>query len=141
MSLLSKAWILKTLAFAILVGSVMALIEKSGGIEGFVDFMQNKIALVKSERSALMLSYVVGVIIFVESSITALISGAVGKPFCKKYKIPNAKLAFVCDSTSAPISSLLIFNGWGALLLGLVSTQVSLGIIEGDATAILIDSI
>jgi Na+/H+ antiporter NhaC len=141
MNLLSEAWILKTLAFAILVGSVMALIEKSGGIEGFVDFMQNKISLVKSERSALMLSYVVGVIIFVESSITALISGAVGKPFCQKYKIPNAKLAFVCDSTSAPISSLLIFNGWGALLLGLVSTQISLDVISGDATSILIDAI
>ena len=140
-TLLSKAWILKTLAFAILVGSIMALLEKSGGIEGFVDFMQNKISLVKSERSALMLSYIVGVIIFVESSITALIAGAVGKPFCEKYKIPNAKLAFVCDSTSAPISSLLIFNGWGALLLGLVSTQINLGVISGDSIDILIDAI
>ena len=119
----------------------MALIEKSGGIEGFVDFMQNKIALVKSERSALILTYIVGIIIFVESSITALIAGAVGKPFCEKYQISNAKLAFVCDSTSAPISSLLIFNGWGALLLGLVSTQVTLGVIQGDATSILIDAV
>lgn len=139
-SLLSKAWILKTLAFAILVGSIMALIEKSGGIEGFVDFMQHR-ALVKSSRSALMLSYIVGVIIFVESSITALIAGAVGKPLCDKYKIPSAKLAFVCDSTSAPISSLLILNGWGALLLGLVSTQISLGVIDADAIDILIDSV
>ena len=124
-TLLSKGWILKTLAFAILVGSIMALIEKSGGIGGFVDFMQNKISLIKSPRSALILSYIVGVIIFVESSITSLIAGAVGKPFCHKYKIPNAKLAFVCDSTSAPISSLIILNGWGALLLGLVTTQIS----------------
>ncbi len=119
----------------------MALVEKSGGIEGFVDFMQNKIALVKSERSALILAYVVGVIIFVESSITALIAGAVGKPFCEKYKIPNAKLAFVCDSTSAPISSLLVFNGWGALLLGLISTQITLGVIDGDSVNILIDAV
>jgi len=140
-TLLSKAWILKTLAFAILVGSIMALIEKSGGIGGFVDFMQNKISLVKSQRSALILSYIVGVIIFVESSITALIAGAVGKPFCHEYKIPNAKLAFVCDSTSAPISSLIILNGWGALLLGLVTTQISLEVIDVDAIDILIDSI
>ncbi|MCW8895737.1 MAG: sodium:proton antiporter [Sulfurimonas sp.] len=119
----------------------MALIEKSGGIEGFVDFMQHRVSLVKSPRSALMLSYIVGVIIFVESSITALIAGAVGKPFCDKYKIPSAKLAFVCDSTSAPISSLIVLNGWGALLLGLISTQITLGVIDANAVDLLIDSI
>ncbi len=140
-SLLLEAWILKTLAFAVLVGSIMALIEKSGGIEGFVDFMQHKVGLVKSPRAALMLSYFIGVVIFVESSITSLIAGAVGKPFCDKYKIPSAKLAFVCDSTSAPISSLIILNGWGALLLGLVATQISLGVIDASAIDILIDAI
>jgi len=140
-SLLLEPWILKTLAFAILVGSIMALIERSGGIEGFVDYMLHKTKIVKSERSALMISYIVGVIIFVESSITALISGAVGKPLCDKYKIPSAKLAFVCDSTSAPISSLIVLNGWGALLLGLIATQISLGVIEADAVSLLIDSI
>jgi len=140
-SLLSEAWILKTLAFAILVGSIMALIEESGGIGGFVDFVQHKIKFVRSQRSALMLSYIVGVIIFVESSITALISGAVGKPLCDKYKIPYAKLAYVCDSTSAPISSLIVLNGWGALLLGLISTQVTLGILQGDGVSILINSL
>ena len=140
-SLLSEAWILKTLAFAVLVGSIMALIEKSGGIEGFVDFMQHKAGLVKSPRSALMLSYLIGVVIFVESSITSLIAGAVGKPFCDTYKIPSAKLAFVCDSTSAPISSLIILNGWGALLLGLIATQISLGVIDVNAIDILIDAI
>jgi len=141
LSLISEPWIVKTLAFAILVGSVIALIEKSGGIEGFIDFAVNKTSLVKSKRSALFLSYVIGVIIFVESSITSLIAGAVGRPLCDKYKIPHAKLAFVCDSTSAPISSLIVLNGWGALLLGLISTQITLGIIEGDGVGILIESL
>lgn len=140
-SLLSEAWILKTLGFAILVGSIMALIDKSGGIDGFVDFMQNRVKLVKSQRSSLLLSYAVGVIIFIESSITALIAGAVGRPFCAKYEIPQAKLAFVCDSTSAPISSLIILNGWGALLLGLISTQITNGLLEANAIDLLIDSI
>ncbi len=119
----------------------MALIDKSGGIDGFVNFMQNKTKLVKSPRSSLLLSYAVGVIIFVESSITALIAGAVGRPFCDKYRIPQAKLAFVCDSTSAPISSLIILNGWGALLLGLISTQITHGVLEANAIDLLIDSV
>jgi len=140
-SLLSEAWILKTLGFAILVGSIVALIEKSGGIGGFVDFVQHKIKFVSSARSALLLSYVVGVSIFVESSITSLISGTVGKPLCDKYKIPYAKLAHVCDSTSAPTCSLIVLNGWGALLLGLISTQISLGVLQGDGVTILINSL
>ena len=140
-SLLSTPWILKTLGFAILVGSVMALIEKSGGIEGFVAYIVEQKSFVSSERSSLILSYIIGVVIFIESSITALISGAVGRPLCDKYKVSHAKLAFVCDSTSAPISSLIVLNGWGALLLGLIATQISSGMIEGDSVAILIDAV
>lgn len=140
-SLLSEPWILKTLGFAILVGSIMALIEQSGGIEGFVDFMQKRLGLVKSARSALVLSYVIGIVIFIESSITSLIAGAVGRGFVKEYKIPAAKLAFVCDATAAPVSSLIILNGWGALLLGLIATQIQSGVIEGDAITILLESI
>ncbi len=140
-SLLSEAWILKTLGFAILVGSIMSLIEKSGGIDGFIDFMQHKVKIINSQRSSLMLSYIIGVVIFIESSITSLIAGAVGRPFCHKYKIPQAKLAFVCDSTSAPISSIIILNGWGALLLGLVSTQITQGVLDANAIEILIDAV
>jgi len=140
-SLLSQTWILKTLAFAIFVGSIMALLEKSGGIAGFVDTLQKKHSFISSKRSALMLSYFIGIVIFIESSITALISGAVGRPFCKEYNISNAKLAYVCDSTSAPVSSLILLNGWGALLLGLISTQITLGMIEGDSVEILIEAV
>lgn len=140
-SLLQEPWILKTLAFAILVGSVMALIEKSGGIEGFVAYTQSKNYFASSKRSALLLTYLIGIFIFIESSITSLIAGAVGKPLCDKQNISRAKLAFVCDSTSAPISSLIVLNGWGALLLGLIATQIAQGMISGDSVNILIDAV
>lgn len=141
LSLLRQGWILKTLAFAVLVGSVMELMQKSGGINGFVAFMTQKTELVNSPRSALLVSYFIGVIIFIESSITSLIAGAVGRPLCDKEHVPHAKLAFVCDSTSAPISSLVVLNGWGALLLGLIATQVQTGTISGDNVNILLHSV
>jgi Na+/H+ antiporter NhaC len=140
-SLLSEAWIIKTLAFAILVGSVMELLERSGGIGGFVEHMTLKSKLVTSPRSALMVSYIIGIVIFIESSITSLIAGAVGRPLCDREGVPHAKLAFVCDSTSAPISSLIVLNGWGALLLGLISTQIDAGMIAGDSVAWLLKSV
>ncbi len=141
LSLLSEPWILKTLAFAVLVGSVMELMQKSGGISGFVAYMTQETTLVHSPRSALLVSYIIGVIIFIESSITSLIAGAVGRPLCDREKVPHAKLAFVCDSTSAPISSLIVLNGWGALLLGLIATQIETGMIEGDNVNILLHSV
>lgn len=127
--------------FVILIGSLMEILQKSGSIDAFVSYMQEKKKIVKSARSALLLSYVIGIVIFIESSITSLVAGAVGRPFCQKYSIAPAKLAFVCDSTSAPISSLLVFNGWGALLLGLISTQVESGLIHGESVSFLIDAV
>lgn len=124
-----------------LVGSVIALIEKSGGIEGFITYMQNKKGIINSKRDALLVPYFIGIFIFIESSITALIAGAVGKPLCDAKRVSHAKLAFVCDSTSAPISSLIVLNGWGALLLGLINTQIEEGMINGDSIAILMNAV
>lgn len=139
--LLTTPWILKTLGFALLVGSIIALIERSGAIGGFIEYLQSKKNLITSKRSALMLSYIVGVLIFVESSITSLISGAVGKPLCDKYDIPRAKLAYVCDSTSAPICSIIVLNGWGALLLGLISVQIVENRLDIEPITLLIESV
>jgi len=139
--LLQEAWILKTLTFAILVGSVMKLLEKGGGIEAFVYYMENQKSLVKDQRSALLVPFFIGIFIFIESSITSLIAGAVGKPLCQSQKISSEKLAFVCDSTSAPVSSLIVLNGWGALLLGLITTQIESGMISGESVEILIHSV
>lgn len=139
--LLSEGWVLKTLAFAIMVGSVMALIERSGGVEGLVHELSVKRSLVKTKRSALIPSFIAGIIVFIESSITSLVAGAIGRPFCDRYGISRAKLAFVCDSTSAPVCSLIPLNGWGALLLGLIGGEITAGLIAGESATWLLESI
>ncbi len=141
LSLLTQAWIVKTLLFALLVGSVMALLKASGGIDGFIHLLHHRYALVKSKRSALLLTYVVGIVIFIESSITALIAGTVGKPLSDKYGFSRTKLAYVCDSTSAPVCSLIMINGWGALVLGLIAAQISKEVIVGESVPWLLDSL
>lgn len=141
LGLLSEAWVLKTLAFAIMVGSVMTLIERSGGVDGLVHELSVKRSWVKSKRGALIPSFIAGIIVFIESSITSLVAGAIGRPFCDRYGISRAKLAFVCDSTSAPVCSLIPLNGWGALLLGLIGGQITAGFIAGESAPWLIQSI
>lgn len=140
-ALLGEGWVLKTLAFAIMVGSVMALIERSGGVNGLVHELSVKRSWVKSKRGALMPSFIAGIVVFIESSITSLVAGAIGRPFCDRHGISRAKLAFVCDSTSAPVCSLIPLNGWGALLLGLIGGQITAGLIAGESATWLIQSI
>lgn len=139
--LLSELWVLKTLAFAIMVGSVMSLIEKSGGVAGLVHELSVQRPWVRSKRGALIPSFIAGMVIFIESSITSLVAGAIGRPFCDRYHVSRAKLAFVCDSTSAPVCSIIAINGWGALLMGLIGGQIAAGLIAGEEAHWLISAI
>lgn len=139
--LLSELWVLKTLAFAIMVGSVMSLIEKSGGVAGLVHELSVQRPWVRSKRGALIPSFIAGLVIFIESSITSLVAGAIGRPFCDRYHVSRAKLAFVCDSTSAPVCSIIAINGWGALLMGLIGGQIAAGLITGQEAQWLISAI
>ena len=139
--LFAEGWITKTLLFVLLVGAIIRLINDSGGVAGFVNYLSQKQKNIDSPKGALLLAYFLGVIIFIESSITALVAGTVAKPLCDKNGVSREKLAFVCDSTSAPICSLIPFNAWGALLLGLIVTAIDSNIIQGEGISLLIESI
>ena len=139
--LFTTSWILKTFGFMLLMGAVMHLMERSGGVNGFVYMLTHKLSLVKSDRAALLLVYIIGIVIFIETSITVLIAGAVGRPLSDAHSISRAKLAYVCDSTSAPVGSILMFNGYGALMLGLITAQMNLGFMEGESVEWLIDAV
>jgi len=102
--------------FSALVGSLIALLQRSGGVEGFVRLAQGT-RLVRGRRSAGLLAMGVGVVVFIESSITCLVTGAVARPIFDQYRISREKLAYVCDTTSAPICILIPLNGWGAFVL------------------------
>jgi len=139
--LFAEGWISKTILFALLVGSIIKLLTRSGAVEGFVSYLSQKQQSLDSPKGALLLAYFLGVIIFIESSITALVAGTVARPLCDKHGVSREKLAYVCDSTSAPVCSLIPFNAWGALLLGLIVTGINDKVIEGEGVSLLIESI
>ncbi|CAA6808825.1 MAG: Na+/H+ antiporter [uncultured Sulfurovum sp.] len=139
--LFSEGWITKTLIFALLVGAIIKLISRSGGVDGFITYLSRKQKAIDSPKGAQFLAYFIGVIIFIESSITALVAGTVAKPLCDKNKVSREKLAFICDSTSSPVCSLFPFNAWGALLLGLIVVALNDNVIQGEGIPLLIESI
>jgi Na+/H+ antiporter NhaC len=140
-ALFAEGWITKTLLFMLLVGAIIRLLTDSGAVDSFVAYLSQKAKKIDSPTGAMMLAYIIGVIIFIESSITSLVAGTVAKPLCDKNGVSREKLAYICDSTSAPICSLIPMNGWGALLLGLIITAVESKVISGDPVSLLISSI
>ena len=136
-ALLQKGWVLKTLVFAVFVGSIIELIRRGGGVDGFVRFLQEKKRLVTTKRQAELLPFFIGLAIFIESSITSLVAGTVSRPLTDRFGVSREKLAYICDSTAAPVCTLFPLNAWGALLLGLVGAQIDAGVLEGEALPIL----
>ena len=140
-SLLSEGWIAKTLLFSLMIGAVIKLLSASGGVNRFISWLSTKAQSIDSPKGAMLLAYVIGVVIFIESSITSLVAGTIAKPLCDKNGVSREKLAYICDSTSAPICSLIPLNAWGALLLGLIVTAIDGNVISGDGVSLLIASV
>jgi tetracycline resistance efflux pump len=139
--LFSEGWIVKTILFIMLVGSIMEILSRSGAVDEFVDFLSQKAQKIDSPRGAMMLAYVIGLVIFIESSITVMVASIVAKPLCDKNGVSREKLAYICDATSAPVCSMLPLNGWGALLLGLITASIAAGVIVGDPIKILLQAL
>lgn len=140
-AIFAEGWITKTIIFSFLIGAVVTLVQASGGVRGFIEYLTEKTQTIKNRKGALLLCYIIGIVIFIESSITILVSGTIARPLTDKYMVSRENLAYVCDSTSAPVCGLVPLNGWGATLIGLIGVQVSAGVLIGNPTEILIKSI
>jgi Na+/H+ antiporter NhaC len=112
----------KVIAFSALVGSLLAFTQRSGGVAGFIQWVTGR-GYVRTRRGAQLLAAFLGLGIFVESTITCLVSGAIARPLFDRFKLSREKLAYICDSTSAPVCILLPMNGWGAFILGVLAVQ------------------
>jgi len=109
----------RVILFTFAIGALIATIEAGGGVRGFVAWIEGK-RWVTSGRRAELLAWVLGILIFIESNITVLVTGAVGRPLFDRFRSSREKLAYICDSTSAPICILIPLNAWGAYVLGLL---------------------
>jgi len=119
----------RILVFSLMIGALLAYIRASGGVTATVEWIVNK-GVVKSQRHASLLTSAVGGVIFVESNLSVLTAGILARGLFDKFGLSRAKLAYIIDSTSAPICILILLNGWGAFVL------VLLGQYEFDVTAV-----
>ena len=112
----------RVLVFTLIIGGLIATIERVGGVRGFIHLLEQR-RWVNSPRQAEWLAYFTGVIVFIESNITLLVAGAISRPLFDRYRIAREKLAYIIDSTSAPICIMIPLNAWGAVVLGLIASS------------------
>lgn len=119
----------RTIVFSAMIGGLIILIQSSGGVEGFVLQIEKRLKTFskssKISKSVLiqLAAIFTGTLIFIETNISLLTTGTVFRPLFDKLKIPREKLAYIADSSSAPISVLIPFNAWGAYITGLIAAE------------------
>lgn len=119
----------RTIMFCALVGALIIFIQRSGGVAGFILRINALLEKYENRKSGSnrvvvqLLASVTGILIFVESNISVLTVGTLYRPIFDKLGIPREKLAYIADSTSAPASILIPFNGWGAYIMTLLLAQ------------------
>lgn len=127
-----------TLISFLLIGALIYLIEKSGGVEGFTEVMLKKRTLIKTKRGANIFTWLLGIIIFTSGSLSCMVTGSVSRPFNDALKVPHEKSAFIVHATSTPWCVLFPLSGWLAALAGYLTSG---GVPENEAISVLLRSI
>jgi len=112
----------RVVLFSAMIGAIITFTQYSGGMKGFINWVVGK-GVVRTRKSAGFLAWFLGFIIFIESSICVLVSGAVTRPIFDKLRISREKLSYILDSTSAPKCVLIPLNAWGAFVIALLISQ------------------
>ena len=99
-----------------LFGSLIAMLRESRGTSGFIRIGEK---LCRSERSALLGTFILGAVIFVDDYLNMLTVGTCMRPICDRRKVPREALAYLLDSTGTPICVLLPFSTWTAFYISL----------------------
>ena len=92
-----------------LMGGIISLIEKSGGAYAFGQWASKR---AKSEKPALLWTWVLGCIIFIDDYLNSMTVGSCMAPLTDKHRTPREMLAYVCDSTAAPLCVLIPITTW-----------------------------
>ncbi len=124
-SVLSDSYNVGILIFLVVLGSVVALLNKSGGSKAFGEWASKNI---KTKTGALLATWFFGVLIFVDDYFNCLTVGSVMRPVTDKYKVSRAKLAYIIDATAAPVCIIAPISSWAAAVSGFVEGEDGLAL-------------
>ena len=115
---LSKPSNIGILMFLVMLGMIVTLMTKSGGSQAYGKWAKKKM---KSSKQSLFSTFVLGVVIFVDDYFNCLTVGSVMREITDEFKVSRAMLAYIIDSTAAPICIIATISSWAAAVSGYTS--------------------
>ncbi|MEM9292705.1 MAG: Na+/H+ antiporter NhaC family protein [Acidobacteriota bacterium] len=109
---------MKILLFSALLGGMVGVISKSGGTRGIVERLS---PLATSPRRGQVATWLMGLVVFFDDYANTLIVGSTMRPITDRLRISREKLAYIVDSTAAPIASIVPISTWIGFELGLIA--------------------
>ena len=121
----SDAGNIAIIVFLVVLGIMVDLMNKTGGSEAFGRWATKT---VHTRAGAQLMTMLLGVLIFIDDYFNCLTVGAVMRPVTETHKISRAKLAYVIDSTAAPVCMIAPVSSWAAAVSGYVNSDSVSGI-------------
>lgn len=118
---LGEEFKLQILGFIILLSTAVGLMTKAGGIEGLVLLVRN---FAKTARSSQVVAWVMGLLIFFDDYANTIVVGSTMRPLLDRMKVSREKLAYIVDSTAAPVAGLSALSTWVAYEISQFSSRL-----------------
>ena len=108
------AWVILVCGF---MGGLIGVLIRTGSTRAFTEAMGRR---VRSAKGALAATWLLGIFLFVDDYLNSLAAGSAMRKLTDAYRVSREKLAYVVDSTAAPISVIIPFSTWGVFFAGLI---------------------
>ncbi|KIL43696.1 Na+/H+ antiporter NhaC family protein [Jeotgalibacillus campisalis] len=115
-------WNIFIILFLLILGVITAFINISGGARAFGEWAMKR---VKTRSGAQVLTACLGVIIFIDDYFNSLAVGQVARPLTDRHRVSRAKLAYLIDSTAAPVCVISPISSWGAYIIAVIGGILS----------------
>ena len=115
---LSDPWNVGILVFLVVLGSIVSLMNKAGGSAAFGRWASKH---VKSKIGVQVATILLGILIFIDDYFNCLTVGSVMRPIAVRNGVTKEKLAYLIDSTAAPVCIISPISSWAAAVSGFVS--------------------
>jgi tetracycline resistance efflux pump len=112
-----NTWNVYIILFLLLLGMITAFISISGGSRAFGEWAMKR---VKTKVGAQLVGAILGIIIFIDDYFNALAVGQISRPITDRQNVSRAKLAYLIDSTSAPVCVVSPISSWGAYIIAIL---------------------
>lgn len=114
---LNDGWNIRIFLFCALLGGMVGMLSKTGSAHAFGRWAADKL---HTEKTSLLMTWFCGLLIFIDDYFNSLAVGTVMRPITDKNKISRAQLAYVLDSTAAPVCILVPISSWVITVMSIV---------------------